>query len=88
MLPDSTCPNKDKCRVKRHIGEEGEVVKCIFLGPGPHSDSQDAKANEPKDDIETENDIFEAARDLTVIPPPVAWPETVTTGNEVWIRGE
>jgi len=44
-------------------------VYGVLLGPGPDADGQNGQAQEPEDDVEAENDVLQAARDLGGIPP-------------------
>ena len=69
---DGSTPYEDKCWVQGNVRQLGQIVECVLLCPGPDSNSQNSKSEEPEDDIESEDDIFKTAGDLTCVanPPP------------------
>ena len=69
---DGARPDEDEGGVEGDVGHEREVVEGVLLGPRPHADRQYAEADQPEDDVEAEDDVLEAARDLAVVPPVAA----------------
>ena len=43
-----TRKNENKCRIESNVGEEGQVVERVLLGPGPHTNCQNAQAQKLK----------------------------------------
>ena len=41
-----TCPYEDEGGVQRDVGEEGEVLEGVLLGPGPDADGQDTQTEQ------------------------------------------
>ena len=43
-----TRKNENKCRIESNVGEEGQVVERVLLGPGPHTNRQNAQTQKLK----------------------------------------
>ena len=67
---DGSSPDEDKCGVQRDVGQFGQIVERVFLCPGPDPDSENSQPEQPEDDVEPEDDIFETAGHLTGVPDP------------------
>ena len=43
-----TRKNENKCRIESNVGEERQVVERVLLGPGPHTNRQNAQTQKLK----------------------------------------
>jgi len=67
---DSSSPYEDEGWVKSNVGQLAQVVEGVLLRPRPDPNGQYSQSQEPEDNVEAKDDIFEAAGDLTCVPDP------------------
>ena len=53
-----------------YLGEFGQVIECIFLDPSVEAGRRRRDTDEPEENVEAEDQIFDAAADFRPVLTP------------------